>query len=113
MGTFSILTLPADNGTWAVALVTSSGDQVLKRMRDPDLWTAVIEACPLHAHWLQGERVLDLLEGCIQPGQPQPASLRVRQLSPIGPAAGEAHRAAAGREGQRRSYRVARAQAIG
>ena len=27
MGTFSILTLPSDNGTWAVALVTSSGDQ--------------------------------------------------------------------------------------
>jgi 2-polyprenyl-6-methoxyphenol hydroxylase-like FAD-dependent oxidoreductase len=60
MGTFSILTLPADNGTWAVALVTSSGDQVLKRMRDPDLWTAVIEACPLHAHWLQGEPIGDL-----------------------------------------------------
>jgi len=60
IGTFSILTLPADNGTWAVALVTSSGDQVLKRMRDPDLWTAVIEACPLHAHWLQGEPIGDL-----------------------------------------------------
>jgi 2-polyprenyl-6-methoxyphenol hydroxylase-like FAD-dependent oxidoreductase len=60
MGTFSILTLPADNGTWAVALVTSSGDQVLKRMRDPVLWTAVIEACPLHAHWLQGEPIGDL-----------------------------------------------------
>ena len=60
IGTFSILTLPADNGTWAVALVTSSGDQVLKRMRDPDLWRAVIEACPLHAHWLQGEPIGDL-----------------------------------------------------
>ncbi len=60
MGTFSILTLPADNGTWAVALVTSSGDQVLKRMRDPDLWRAVLEACPLHAHWLQGEPIGDL-----------------------------------------------------
>ncbi len=60
MGTFSILTLPSDNGTWAVALVTSSGDQVLKRMRDPDLWTAVVEACPLHAHWLQGEPIGDL-----------------------------------------------------
>jgi 2-polyprenyl-6-methoxyphenol hydroxylase-like FAD-dependent oxidoreductase len=60
MGTFSILTLPADNGTWAVALVTSSGDQVLKRMRDPDLWRAVMEACPLHAHWLQGEPIGEL-----------------------------------------------------
>ncbi|MGA8710348.1 MAG: FAD-dependent monooxygenase, partial [Thermoplasmata archaeon] len=60
MGTFSILTLPADNGTWAVVLVTSSGDQVLKRMRDPDLWTSVVKACPLHAHWLQGEPISDL-----------------------------------------------------
>ena len=60
MGTFSILTLPSDNGTWAVTIVASSGDQVLKRMRDPDLWAAVIEACPLHAHWLQGEAISDL-----------------------------------------------------
>jgi 2-polyprenyl-6-methoxyphenol hydroxylase-like FAD-dependent oxidoreductase len=60
MGTFSILTLPSDNGTWAVTIVASSGDQVLKRMRDPDLWTAVIEACPLHAHWLQGEPITGL-----------------------------------------------------
>ena len=40
--------------------LTSSGDQALKRMRDPDLWTAVMEACPLHAHWLQGEPIGDL-----------------------------------------------------
>jgi 2-polyprenyl-6-methoxyphenol hydroxylase-like FAD-dependent oxidoreductase len=60
MGSFSILTLPSDNGTWAVTIVASSGDQVLKRMRDPDLWTAVIEACPLHAHWLEGEPIGEL-----------------------------------------------------
>jgi 2-polyprenyl-6-methoxyphenol hydroxylase-like FAD-dependent oxidoreductase len=35
LGSFSLLTLPSDNGTWAVTLVTSSGDRVLKRMRDP------------------------------------------------------------------------------
>jgi len=60
IGTFSILTLPSDNGTWAVTIVASSGDQVLKRMRNPDLWTAVIEACPLHAHWLEGEPISEL-----------------------------------------------------
>jgi 2-polyprenyl-6-methoxyphenol hydroxylase-like FAD-dependent oxidoreductase len=60
IGTFSILTLPSDNGTWAVAIVTSSGDQVLKRVRDPDLWRSVLEACPLHAHWLQGEPIGEL-----------------------------------------------------
>ena len=57
IGSFSILTLPADNGTWAVTIVASSGDQALKRVRKPDLWTAVIEACPLHAHWLEGEPI--------------------------------------------------------
>lgn len=61
MGTFSILTLPADNGTWAVVTAISSGDQALKRMRDPDLWTSVVEACPLHAHWLQGESISDFM----------------------------------------------------
>ncbi len=60
LGSFSILTLPADNGTWAVTLVTSSGDRMLKRMRDPDLWTAVVKACPLHAHWLEGEPIAEL-----------------------------------------------------
>jgi 2-polyprenyl-6-methoxyphenol hydroxylase-like FAD-dependent oxidoreductase len=60
VGTFSLLTLPADNGTWSVTIVASSGDQVLKRMRNPDLWRAVVEACPLHAHWLQGEPIGDL-----------------------------------------------------
>jgi 2-polyprenyl-6-methoxyphenol hydroxylase-like FAD-dependent oxidoreductase len=60
LGSFSVLTLPSDNGTWAVTLVTSSGDRVLKRMRDPDLWTAVVKACPLHAHWLEGEPIGEL-----------------------------------------------------
>ncbi len=60
IGTFSVLTLPSDNGTWAVTIVASSGDQILKRMREPDVWTAVIEACPLHAHWLEGEPISDL-----------------------------------------------------
>jgi 2-polyprenyl-6-methoxyphenol hydroxylase-like FAD-dependent oxidoreductase len=60
LGSFSILTLPSDNGTWAVTLVTSSGDRLLKRMRDPDLWTAVVKSCPLHAHWLEGEPIGEL-----------------------------------------------------
>jgi 2-polyprenyl-6-methoxyphenol hydroxylase-like FAD-dependent oxidoreductase len=57
IGTFSILTLPADNGTWSVTTYISSGDQALKRMRDPEQWAAAVRACPLHAHWLEGEPV--------------------------------------------------------
>jgi 2-polyprenyl-6-methoxyphenol hydroxylase-like FAD-dependent oxidoreductase len=55
LGTFSVLTIPADNATWSVTLYAAAGDQPLKRMRDPKVWSAVVAACPLHAHWLDGE----------------------------------------------------------
>jgi len=61
IGTFSVLTLPADNGTWSVTLFTSAGDQALKRLRDPDLWTAVLAACPAHRQWLDGEPITGVL----------------------------------------------------
>jgi len=54
VGTVSLLTLPGDNDAWSVTIVTSAGDTPLKRLRDPDLWTAVVAACPRHAHWLDG-----------------------------------------------------------
>jgi 2-polyprenyl-6-methoxyphenol hydroxylase-like FAD-dependent oxidoreductase len=61
LGTFSILTLPSDNGTWSVTVYASSGDQALKRMRDLDAWSAVVKACPAHAHWLDGEPIGDMM----------------------------------------------------
>ena len=61
IGTFSVLTLPADNGTWSVTLFTSAGDQPLKRLRDPDVWTAVVAACPAHKQWLDGEPITGVL----------------------------------------------------
>jgi len=57
IGTFAIVTLPADNGTWSVTLYISAGDRALKHLRDPELWTAVVAACPLQAHWLEGEPI--------------------------------------------------------
>jgi 2-polyprenyl-6-methoxyphenol hydroxylase-like FAD-dependent oxidoreductase len=61
IGTFSLLTLPGDNGTWSVTAYTSTGDRPLKRLRHPDRWTSVVAACPLHAHWLEGEPISDVL----------------------------------------------------
>jgi 2-polyprenyl-6-methoxyphenol hydroxylase-like FAD-dependent oxidoreductase len=58
---FSVLTLPGDEGTWSVTLYTSAGDRPLKRMRHEDAWTAVARACPLHAHWLDGEPITGIL----------------------------------------------------
>jgi 2-polyprenyl-6-methoxyphenol hydroxylase-like FAD-dependent oxidoreductase len=61
VGTFSLLTLPCDNETWSVTIFISAGDAPLKRLRDPDLWTAVVGACPFHQQWLDGEPISGVL----------------------------------------------------
>ncbi|HXN39995.1 MAG TPA: NAD(P)/FAD-dependent oxidoreductase [Solirubrobacteraceae bacterium] len=61
IGTFSILLIPSDNDTWSITMYVSRGDQALKRMRDADAWTSVVQACPAHAHWLEGEPISDVL----------------------------------------------------
>jgi 2-polyprenyl-6-methoxyphenol hydroxylase-like FAD-dependent oxidoreductase len=61
VGTFSVVTLPSDNGTWSVTVYISTGDQPLKRLRDPTRWTSVVAACPLQAHWLEGKALTSVL----------------------------------------------------
>lgn len=61
IGTFSVLTLDGDNDTWSVTLFVSSADSPLKALRDPKLFTQVVRACPLHAHWLDGEAITPVL----------------------------------------------------
>jgi 2-polyprenyl-6-methoxyphenol hydroxylase-like FAD-dependent oxidoreductase len=61
MGSFSILTLPSEHETWGVTLYIASRDRPLKRLKDVDRWTAVVAACPLHAHWLDGEPITGVL----------------------------------------------------
>jgi 2-polyprenyl-6-methoxyphenol hydroxylase-like FAD-dependent oxidoreductase len=79
-GTITSLTLPADNGTWAVVLVTGSKDTALRPLRDTDRWTALVRSLPPVAHWLDGiplddeVRVMARLEdryyGFVVDGQP-------------------------------------------
>jgi 2-polyprenyl-6-methoxyphenol hydroxylase-like FAD-dependent oxidoreductase len=59
-GSFSVLTLPADNGTWSVTLYGLSTDKPLRRFRDPEVHERVVRACPLQAHWLDGEPISDM-----------------------------------------------------
>ncbi|HEY4451622.1 MAG TPA: NAD(P)-binding protein [Solirubrobacteraceae bacterium] len=61
LGSFSILSLPADNGTWAVGFVTATGDKPLKELRHTDRWETVLRACPAHAHLLDGEPISEIL----------------------------------------------------
>ncbi len=59
-GTFSLLTLPADNGTWSVTLYGLSDDKDLRKFRDPEVHERVVRACPLQAHWLDGEPISEM-----------------------------------------------------
>ncbi len=74
---FSVLTIPADVGTWSVTLYANAGDQPLKRLRHEDAWTAVARACPLHAHWLDGEPLtgVEAMGGTVDRRRRLPASV--------------------------------------
>lgn len=61
IGSFSILTLDGDNDTWSITLFGIKGDAALKALRDPDCFTQVVQACPLHAHWLDGTPITGVL----------------------------------------------------
>jgi 2-polyprenyl-6-methoxyphenol hydroxylase-like FAD-dependent oxidoreductase len=61
LGTIAVLTLPGDNGTWSITVMTASDDLPLKRLRDAETWTSVVRACPLQAHWLDGEPMTEIL----------------------------------------------------
>jgi 2-polyprenyl-6-methoxyphenol hydroxylase-like FAD-dependent oxidoreductase len=56
-GTVSTLTLPADNGSWGVGLITSAKDAELRALKDVDAWMRVWHTLPLVAHWADAEPV--------------------------------------------------------
>jgi flavin-dependent dehydrogenase len=58
-GSASVLTLPADNGTWGVGLIVSAKDAELRGLRHLDRWTATMKSLPLHAHWIDGDPLDD------------------------------------------------------
>ncbi len=58
-GTISSLSLPADNGTWCVGIVTASKDKALFGLRRLDRWEAVVRSLPLVAHFLNGTPIDD------------------------------------------------------
>jgi 2-polyprenyl-6-methoxyphenol hydroxylase-like FAD-dependent oxidoreductase len=61
IGSFSLITLPADDGVWSITAVVAAGDGPLKRLRHADRWTAVVAACPMQARWLEGEPITGIL----------------------------------------------------
>jgi 2-polyprenyl-6-methoxyphenol hydroxylase-like FAD-dependent oxidoreductase len=61
IGSISLLHLPADSGTWSVTVYVSSRDRALRELRRTEVYTKVVQACPLHAHLLEGEPITDVL----------------------------------------------------
>jgi 2-polyprenyl-6-methoxyphenol hydroxylase-like FAD-dependent oxidoreductase len=61
IGSFSIVTLAADNGVYSVTIFAAAGDRPLKRLRDPGAFSTLVRACPRHAHWLDGEPITGVL----------------------------------------------------
>ena len=61
VGSISVLTLDGDNDTWSVTVFGLSGDAPLRGLRDPEVFTRVVAACPKAAHWLDGKPVTDVL----------------------------------------------------
>ena len=61
VGSFTIVTLTADNGVYSVTVFAAAGDRPLKRLRDPAAFNALVRACPRHAHWLDGEPITGML----------------------------------------------------
>ncbi len=59
-GSFSLLTLPADNGTWSVTLYGLSEDKAARRFRNEDVFERVVKELPLHAHWLDGDPITEM-----------------------------------------------------
>jgi 2-polyprenyl-6-methoxyphenol hydroxylase-like FAD-dependent oxidoreductase len=59
-GSISILTLPADNGTWGVGVITSSKDAAMRGMLDVDCWEKVVQSYPFVAHWIDAEPITDV-----------------------------------------------------
>jgi 2-polyprenyl-6-methoxyphenol hydroxylase-like FAD-dependent oxidoreductase len=59
LGSISTLTLPADNRTWSVTIVTAAKDRALYGLRDTHRWERLVRSLPLVAHWLDGDPVDD------------------------------------------------------
>jgi hypothetical protein len=57
---FSVLTLPADNGTWSVAILTSTRDRELRVLRDTGAWEAALRCIPEAAAWADGEPITEV-----------------------------------------------------
>lgn len=60
IGSIRVMTVPADNQTWTMALAGMAGDRPLKALRHNAVWERVARSVPHAAHWLDGEPLCDV-----------------------------------------------------
>jgi 2-polyprenyl-6-methoxyphenol hydroxylase-like FAD-dependent oxidoreductase len=53
----SLLTLPADNGTWGIGITTSSRDRALRPLRHVRCWEAAVRCYPAAMGWIDAEPI--------------------------------------------------------
>jgi 2-polyprenyl-6-methoxyphenol hydroxylase-like FAD-dependent oxidoreductase len=51
---YAVLTLPADNGTWGLAIIVGSADHATRRLRESPCWEAALRASGVDERWLAG-----------------------------------------------------------
>jgi 2-polyprenyl-6-methoxyphenol hydroxylase-like FAD-dependent oxidoreductase len=61
IGSLLIVTVWADNNTWAVVVAAMAGDQPLKALRHNGVWERVTRSFPHVAHWIDGDPICDVL----------------------------------------------------
>jgi 2-polyprenyl-6-methoxyphenol hydroxylase-like FAD-dependent oxidoreductase len=61
IGTVRVVTLPADNGTWTLALVPVAGDAPFKALKHNEVWERIVRAIPHASHWVDGEPLCDVI----------------------------------------------------
>jgi len=61
IGSVSLLYVPADNQTWSITVYVSSRDLAMRELRRNEVWTRLVESCPLHAHLLDAEPITDII----------------------------------------------------
>lgn len=57
VGSISVLTAPGDGDYWSVTLYHAPEDRAMRKVRDPEVFDRVVRSLPLHAHWVDGEPV--------------------------------------------------------
>lgn len=61
LSTFQVVSIPADNETWCVAVVCMAGDKPMKALRENEVWERVVRSVPHLSHWTEGDPLHDVL----------------------------------------------------